>query len=1183
MKKLEAAIRDAESAKSDEHASQREQIRINVLLEKLHREHSWQGIQRWEAHFYTKALHEAADDARQSLFELAKEALQEAIYWANKYPNNKDIERARKKAEKELKEPNTTHERINQVKDELISAIREEEKIHLSEDIRKELKSLEEAILVAEKYPESDGIKEALKEAKKVRDAVKEGDVSLETKKEISEVKDKLIRELAYALTPATFKDEEKLMSKISEATQLRPKAERAPIIKEMLGKAIKNGLQLLSDDEAKAIKYNFTKAMKQLDEAIEAVLNIPDLAIVERLEKLMEEAKEVIDGHDLSFASKAKLYEALSQANYVKDDHLATDEDYISAQRQLEAAISGAEAAKPDTPASETDKERLKEAIVAAEEMLKREGLSVEDGKILQEEIKKGQGVLKDASAKKVEVQRTTEAIYAAIDNARPANEAPATSLQKEELDRLLKEANGAKERIGISYEDLRRLEYAISMGEQVRKNPDSKFYDYEEAIDVLKDTLEKTKPMNPVEDPSKLATAEDKYLLEEKMRELSLQKMFVILEDRHRIDEILVDSRLLVESKQATKQDVTAQIAYIDRMMEKFNRLATKETIQELRKLVAKAKSQLGRLDPTEAQALKKEYELSSTLLKGLDDKKVEISQKQADERIHKLQVELTKTLKPASPEEVGELEELIDQLMKDKDLLSNEQQKELEKDLEKAKDVAEDPLATDADVDEAIKDLNKWKELAKIQSDKNKLKDQVEAARKLIEQNPEIDSGSLTQAINTANNTLNKTDADAGALGYAATNLEEKTQEFKERIAEKELADKAKENLSKEIENAKKLLQMNISKESKKKLSEEIEKAQKVYADKEADESSVSGAIEDLKHAMEVVEPLATIEDIAALQAVLDKSLAIQGDPSKVISEIQRKHLENVHDQAGQELGKREKLQVNIQRAKESLEEAIKNLVYLATDSDYNRLKVEIDRLQEIRNLYADGSGQAYDLQPVLDEANGVLQLKETLEGTTVEVVQEQINTLKQKQKEYENVLEELWKEEKDKLEKYIERMTHMLEGTVAKEGQAKFQWANETEDQPRVEEAKKSADELNIKANEPQTKVKLQELREENEAISQLLSEVDKMTEEDYVALKEKLENGVKIVYEDVEDVGSDEQKKIFNDLINDMEIELDKALGTGEGFMWNGMDRMKYLALWEEAEQTMIDFQTGKRK
>lgn len=207
MKKLEAAIRDAESAKSDEHASQREQIRINVLLEKLHREHSWQGIQRWEAHFYTKALHEAAADARQSLFELAKEALQEAIYWANKYPKNKDIERAKEKAEKELNNPKTTHERIDQVKDELISAIREEEKIHLSEDIRKELKSLEEAILVAEKYPESDGIKEALKEAKKVRDAVKEGDVSLETKKEISEAKDKLIRELAYALAPATDED----------------------------------------------------------------------------------------------------------------------------------------------------------------------------------------------------------------------------------------------------------------------------------------------------------------------------------------------------------------------------------------------------------------------------------------------------------------------------------------------------------------------------------------------------------------------------------------------------------------------------------------------------------------------------------------------------------------------------------------------------------------------------------------------------------------------------------------------------------------------------------------------------------------------------------------------------------------------------------------------------------------
>ena len=110
------------------------------MLDKLHREHSWQGIKRWEAHFYTKALHEAAEDARQSLFELAKEALQEAIYWADKYPGNKDIQEAKERAKKELTNPNTTHEQIDRVKDDLISAIREEEKIHLAEDIRKELK-----------------------------------------------------------------------------------------------------------------------------------------------------------------------------------------------------------------------------------------------------------------------------------------------------------------------------------------------------------------------------------------------------------------------------------------------------------------------------------------------------------------------------------------------------------------------------------------------------------------------------------------------------------------------------------------------------------------------------------------------------------------------------------------------------------------------------------------------------------------------------------------------------------------------------------------------------------------------------------------------------------------------------------------------------------------------------------
>ena len=356
MQKLQAAIVDARDAQDDENATSREQIRIQAIFDKMEREHMWKGFQRWEAHFYARILHEAAAEARQSQLELAKQALKDAIDWAEKYPNEPAVGVAKKKAQEILKKENPTFKEVDDAKDRLISEIRKAENIHLADNIRKELVTLEEAILIGEKYDEHEDVKESLEEAKKVRERAQQGEISPDLLNDIQEAKDKLIKALAKALAPASQADKDELLNKVSQATKLRSKAERAPIIKELLEEAIKNGLAVIGS--ASEVKYDYISAIQKLDEAIEAVDNLPTLKYVEELERLMKDAKEVIDTSNLSFASKARIYDALANANHVKDDHLAVDNDYIEAIHKLDAALSNVEEAKPDESASDRDKE---------------------------------------------------------------------------------------------------------------------------------------------------------------------------------------------------------------------------------------------------------------------------------------------------------------------------------------------------------------------------------------------------------------------------------------------------------------------------------------------------------------------------------------------------------------------------------------------------------------------------------------------------------------------------------------------------------------------------------------------------------------------------------------------------------------------------------------------------------
>lgn len=1165
MQKLQAAIVDARDAQDDENATSREQIRIQAIFDKMEREHMWKGFQRWEAHFYARILHEAAAEARQSQLELAKQALKDAIDWAEKYPNEPAVGVAKKKAQEILKKENPTFKEVDDAKDRLISEIRKAENIHLADNIRKELVTLEEAILIGEKYDEHEDVKESLEEAKKVRERAQQGEISPDLLNDIQEAKDKLIKALAKALAPASQADKDELLNKVSQATKLRSKAERAPIIKELLEEAIKNGLAVIGS--ASEVKYDYISAIQKLDEAIEAVENLPTLKYVEELEGLMKDAKEVIDTSNLSFASKARIYDALANANHVKDDHLAVDNDYIEAIHKLDAALSNVEEAKPDAPASDRDKEELQKAIKEAEKMLKREGLSKEDGRILIEEIAKGKGILNDDEAKKIDHQRATEAIYAAIENARPAFETPPSNHNKEELQKLINQAKDAKERPGISYEDLRTLNHAIEKGEQVQRNKESSKVDYEEAIKILKEALEKTEPMNPVNPnpEDELADAVDKARLEKAMRELSDEKMYVIEKDRRRIDGAVNDARVVVNDRYATKQDVLNQLQYLDIVRKELERLATKEQIQELRQLVNRATTQLGRLTLEEGKALKEERDLSDILLSGYDKGNLEISQKQIIERIYKLEMELEKTIKVATPDHKKELDDKLAQLNKDKDLLTKEEQQELQDVLDKGAELSKDSTATDVDVESIIEELDGWLEKTKLATSKKKLKEMLDQANKKLNEHKNLNIQQLQGAIQAGDKIHANKEANQATVDRAIEDLKEAMTEFEGQIEEKQEADREKAELRVQIAHAEREIAKGVSKLSEKTLRDAIAHGNKVDQDATIPAATVKDAIQDLKDAIKAVEYLANDTLKRALHDKIQEArrLATEGD----YTERQKNELTALANEA-QRIYKLEELLARQANAEiEKLEAMFERLVVLASTFEYNQLAKANKSLMVIRKLFADNTFDAQKIDKVLNEAQKLLETANHPDRAPLKEVEEKTKEIEALLETYKNVEQERWNEEKKRLEGYIDHMNKMLsKGSEGSEEDTGFDWQN-LEDEEKITTLSTESKELIEKAKSIK-EVSLSELMDHNAKLREAIESIDKMTDKDKKALEEKIKD-VDHLLDDITD-----DKALFDALdkaIKEANAHLARATVNGDTFDWPGMNRFLFIDLMNKLE------------
>ena len=159
---------------------------------------------------------------------------------------------------------------------------------------------------------------------------------------------------------------------------------------------------------------------------------------------------------------------------------------------------------------------------------------------------------------------------------------------------------------------------------------------------------------------------------------------------------------------------------------MLQSLEKKATPEQIQEMRDLAKRAAIQLKRLNPVEAKKLNDEYQMMKTLLEGYDAKQLDISEKTANERIYKLQMALNDTIKQATDEDKEKLKDKIKELERDKENLSPEDKKELEDLLEKGKELADDLLANDIDVEDMMNQLEKWEEKTKLATSKKELQE-------------------------------------------------------------------------------------------------------------------------------------------------------------------------------------------------------------------------------------------------------------------------------------------------------------------------------------------------------------------------------------------------------------------------------------------------------------------------
>ena len=293
------------------------------------------------------------------------------------------------------------------------------------------------------------------------------------------------------------------------------------------------------------------------------------------------------------------------------------------------------------------------------------------------------------------------------------------------------------------------------------------------------------------------------------------------------------------------------------------------------------------------------------------------------------------------------------------------------------ENAKNVLEDPKASQAQVDKALEDLKAAENELNGTADKSKLQDErgqaadVQADDK-YKNADEDKKNAYDKALEYANKVLNDPDASQEDVDKALADLQKAKEALNGEATDKT---KLQAESDKEEEIKQTPLYKNADEDKKAAYDEKLDQAKKVLADKNATQENVNKALKELKDARNALNGQATNKEAL-------KAEANQADPTKATDayKLADQELKDAYDKALEEANKviadPEATQAEVDKALEELQKAKAALNGVA---DKSKLQAEADKEEATKSSDAYKNADknlkdAYD--KALEEANNVL---------------------------------------------------------------------------------------------------------------------------------------------------------------------------------------------------------------
>ncbi|WNC14799.1 S-layer homology domain-containing protein [Brevibacillus brevis] len=469
----------------------------------------------------------------------------------------------------------------------------------------------------------------------------------------------------------------------------------------EALQQALQYADTVLKDPAATQEQVN--AALTALNNAYDGLQPVPSAVDKTKLQaKVNEIEAEHLAADNYTTDSWEALQQALQHADTVLKDPAATQEQVNAALTALNNAYDGLQPVP-----SAVDKTKLQAKVNEIEaEHLVADDYTTDSWEALQQALQHADTVLKDPAATQEQVNAALTALNNAYDGLQPVPSSVDKSKLQAKTEQIKSENLKAEDYTSTSWTELQQ---ALQKAETVLADPNATQQEVNEALSSLtkaRDGLKKPGQPTPAVDKSKLQAKTEQIKSEDLKAEDYTSESWAELQNA------LQKAKTVLADPYATQQEVDKALTALVTAYEGLDKVSTEVDKSKLRAKTEQIQSEnLSGEDYTSESW----EELQNALRKAaevLADRHA--TQQEVDEALSALTKARAGLKKPGEPavdksDLQAKADEIDDEDLDEDDYTASSWRK-LEKALKRAKEVLEDPDATQDEVDEALAELKK-----------------------------------------------------------------------------------------------------------------------------------------------------------------------------------------------------------------------------------------------------------------------------------------------------------------------------------------------------------------------------------------------------------------------------------------------------------------------------------------